>query len=125
VLLAARAVRRAGADRADYEALEEACLRGSLGDYELRPDAAPALAAAVDAARAAEASLDFSAAEAACLNSTLRALGYAAGAADTTLQAAILVTSDLDLLRFATEEGGVERYDPLSRDVLGRLTPVG
>jgi hypothetical protein len=135
VLLAARAVRRAaltlpadeqgplleGCDRL-VEAAREGTLErgyryeGGSGSVDL------ALEAAVDAAHAAEASLDFSAAETACLTSTTRALAYAAQSA-ATLQAAILVASDVDLLQFATDEFRIGRYDPLTPDVLARLTP--
>src|SRR5262249_55446338 len=83
-----------------------------------------ALEAAVDAARAAEASLDFSAAGTACLKSTTPALVHAAESAETSLQAAIQVASDVDQLRFATDEFGTGRYDPLTPDVLARLTPT-
>lgn len=137
MLVAARAVRRAaltlpadersplldGCDR-----LVEATVAGGLDrSYRYAGGAGPvalALEAAVDAARAAEASLDFSAAETACVNSTTRALAYAAQAAETSLQAAILVASDADLLRFATDEFGIGRYDALTSDVLARLTPT-
>ena len=136
VLLAARAVRRAaltlpasdqGPALEGCDLLVRATLAGGLEHgYRYEGDSGPvglALEAAVDAARAAEASVDFSAAETACANSTTRALAYAAQTADTPLQAAILVASDIDLLRFATDEFGIERYDPLTPDVLARLTP--
>ena len=136
VLLAARAVRRAALTLppGEREPLLEGCDRlvdGALAgvlerSYRFEGGSSPvalALEAAVDAAHAAEASLDFSAAETACLNSTKRALAYAAQQAETSLQAAILVASDVDLLRFATDEFGIRRYDPLTSDVLARLTP--
>jgi hypothetical protein len=136
VLLAARAVRRAALTRPTDERkplvegcdlLADAALAGELDQsYRFEPDSGAvglALEAAVDAARAAEASLDFSAAETACFNSTRRALAYAAQSADTPLQAAIRAASDVDLLRFATDEFGIGRYDPLTPDVLARLTP--
>jgi hypothetical protein len=136
VLLAARAVRRAaltlpaGEQRTLLEGcdrLVEAALAGGLErGYRYKGDSGPvglALEAAVDAARAAEASLDFSAAETACANSSTRALAYAAQSAETSLQAAIQVASDVDQLRFATDEFGIGRYDPLTSDVLARLTP--
>jgi len=136
VLLAARAVRRAaltlppgeqeplleGCDRLVDGALAGGLERGYRYDCGSGP-VALGLEAAVDAARAAEASLDFSAAETACLNSAKRALAYAAQSADTSVQAAILVDSDVNLLRFATDEFGIGRYDPLTSDVLARLTP--
>jgi hypothetical protein len=136
VLLAARAVRRAaltlpagaqgplleGCDR-----LVDAALAGGLDrGYRCEDGSGPvglALEAAIDAAHAAEASLDFSAAETACVNSTSRALAYAAQSAETSLQAAIQVASDVDQLRFATDEFGIGRYDPVTSEVLARLTP--
>ena len=137
VLLAARAVRRAALTLPPGERmpllegcdlLVEAALAGRL-ERGYRYGRGPglvglALEAAVDAARAAEASLDFSAAETACLNSTTRALAYAAESAETSLQAAILVASDVDQIRFATDEFGIGRYDPVTSEVLARLTPT-
>jgi hypothetical protein len=85
----------------------------------------PALDAALDAAFAADEALDFSAAESACTGSVLRSLAaVAASPALNPLQVQILVASDVDLLAFATDEQGIGRYDPLTADVLGRLTPV-
>jgi hypothetical protein len=121
------------------DALQEGCLGGAEDDWhrtlleELRSRSfsAPAepvraaLEAALDAAFAAESSLDFSAAESACTGSTLRAVDSCSRSPGLTpLQARILVASDVDLLAFAANELGVGRYDPLPHDLLGRLTPV-
>jgi hypothetical protein len=129
--------RRALAETCD--ALQEGCLGGGEGDWHRallaglrsRSFSAPAepvraaLEAALDAAFAAESSLDFSAAESACADSTLRAVDSCSRSPGLTpLQARILVASDVDLLTFATNELGVGRYDPLPHDLLGRLTPV-
>lgn len=138
VLLAGRMARRA-ADGDELRRIGEAFGAGCTGAAEsgwhrrLLEDArrlpesrARACAeAALDAAFAAESSLDFSAAESACTSSTLRAIEEAgASPALNPLQAQILAASDVDLLRFAAEEAGVGRYDPLPASVLGRLTSV-
>jgi hypothetical protein len=152
VLLACRLARRAVAalpadmsreERealvATCDALQEGCFGGGernwhrtlLAGLRARSFSAPAepvraaLESALDAAFAAESSLDFSAAESACTGSTLRAVDSCARSSGLTpLQARILVASDVDLLTFATNDLGVGRYDVLPRELLGRLTPV-
>ncbi|MEZ6190010.1 MAG: hypothetical protein R3C45_01815 [Phycisphaerales bacterium] len=80
---------------------------------------------AADAAHAAESSLDFEAAERACTQSVLKALASAAEMATLNpLQVRIFAAADLDQLRFACNEIGINRYDGLGTAVIGRLFPV-
>jgi hypothetical protein len=80
---------------------------------------------AADAALAAEAALDFGAAESACSNSAWNAMTHASQSPGMTpLQARIYAAADLDLLRFACEESRIGRYDGLGDAVLQRLVPV-
>lgn len=84
-----------------------------------------ALACAIDAAKAAEASLDFSAAETACSNSIAKSFAWASEAPGMTpLQARILLAADLDLLRFNCKEFNVGRYDAIPKGVFERLIPA-
>ncbi|MCB9889214.1 MAG: hypothetical protein H6836_06525 [Planctomycetes bacterium] len=81
---------------------------------------------AAAATHAASDSLDFSAAETACVNSVCNALVSAFEIEGTNpLQIRILVAADLDLLRFACQENRISRYDALGSAVLGRLPPAG
>jgi hypothetical protein len=87
--------------------------------------AALAMECAADATLAAEASLDFGAAEVACVNSAQRAMTHASESPGLApLQAQIFMAADLDLLRFACKEARVGRYDGLGEAVFGRMTPV-
>ncbi|MFT3684551.1 MAG: hypothetical protein QM783_06410 [Phycisphaerales bacterium] len=87
--------------------------------------AATAMYYALDAAHAAESSLDFSAAETACTASVGRAIAAAAdGPGLNPLQARIFITSDVDLLAFGCKEAGIGRYDGVGPHVPQRLTPV-
>lgn len=88
-------------------------------------EVASSLYFAADAAQAAEASLDFSAAETACVNSVMKSIGEARSVKTmTALQSTILLSSDFDQLRFTCGEARIGRYDGLGRDVMLRLTPV-
>lgn len=97
-------------------------------EYQPSRDAQPAFAAmyyTADAAMAAEASLDFEAAESACTQSVLKAM--ASVAEQNTLspiQARIFAAADLDLLRFACKENNIGRYNGLGTAVFRRLIPV-
>lgn len=87
--------------------------------------AAEAFACVADATHAAHESLDFSAAETACVHSAAKALACAAEAPGLSpLQVRIYAAADLDQLRFACSEAGVGRYDALGLHVMGRLAPV-
>jgi hypothetical protein len=80
---------------------------------------------AADATHAAHDSLDFSAAESACVGSVQRAMSAAAGAKGLQkLQVLVFMASDLDSVRFACKECGVGRYDGVGAGVMGRLAPV-
>lgn len=80
---------------------------------------------AADATHAAHDSLDFSAAESACVGSAFKAVACAAESPGLTpLQARIFAAADLDQLRFACKEAGVGRYDGLGTQVMSRLAPV-
>ena len=122
VMLAARLIRRAIGDQSAFvpacETLIDGCFggehgwhRGVLDVHRLPATAATgslraALEAALDAAFAAETSLDFSAAETACTSSALRAIGEASQAPSLNpLQARTYVVSDLDLLGFSLWRG--------------------
>lgn len=87
--------------------------------------AAVAMGWAADAVLAAEASLDFGAAETACVNSAHQAMAHSMESPGLTpLQARTYMAGDLDLLRFACEEARVGRYDGLGDAVFGRLLPI-
>lgn len=87
--------------------------------------AAIAMGWAADAALAAEASLDFGAAETACVNSAHQAMAHAMESPGLApLQARTYMAADLDLLRFACEESKVGRYEGLGGAVFGRLLPI-
>jgi hypothetical protein len=83
-----------------------------------------ALWSALDATRAADAAQDFpvDATVARSALNTVRAL--AADARIGALQLTILLTSDIDQLRFACDTANVARYAALPDDVFQRLTPV-
>lgn len=124
---------------AGCEALDRCCEAGERPGSELpaiarardlRTTGATGLAAevfrsAADAAHAAQDSLDFSAAEAACQGSVERAVeGAGRTPGLNPLQARILAASDVDVLAFNCREFRVGRYDGVGREVMLRLHPV-
>lgn len=79
----------------------------------------------IDAAMAAQASESFSAADTACSNSVGKAIESVSHAPGMNpLRTRILISADLNQLRFACDEAKVGTYDPIPKDVLLRLTPV-
>jgi len=77
------------------------------------------------AAHAAEASLDFSAAETACSCSVGKSLAESTRSLGMNhFQLVILISGDVDLLRFFCEEHSIGRYDGLTRAVVDALPPV-
>lgn len=85
---------------------------------------ANALWSAIDATRAAEATQDFPV-DATVTASARRAVAALAGDRRVNpLQLHILMAADFDLVRFACEEIGVQKYNGVTAHVLGRLAPV-
>jgi hypothetical protein len=93
------------------------------------PAALRAVAAAMhwaaDACHAANDSLDFGAAETACVGSVGRAIAELEDSPGLMpMQLHIYMAADVDQMAFACKEDGVGRYDAVSGHVFGRLLPV-
>ncbi|MBL9030418.1 MAG: hypothetical protein JNM80_01750 [Phycisphaerae bacterium] len=99
-------------------------LFGRLGDRRGTSAAFESLWLAADSACAAEAANDFPV-DAIVTASAWRSI---AAAADdpriSRIQVAVLLAADLDLVRFACAESGVQTYAGLGPAVLSRLTPT-
>ncbi len=152
VLIASRIARRAIVElpttvtQKDYDqfvsvcdSLDECAIRGersaeakSLFDKQLRYQpsrdstaASQALYYAIDAAHAAESSMDFEAAESACTGSVYKAIAAAAESAFMNpIRIAIFVAADIDQLNFACKSGAAHRYYGLGKEVVGNMIPV-
>lgn len=124
---------------ATCDAMDAAASDGSLGRERKRlveeamrwqPNAplhhvSLSLAAACDAALAANASTDFGAAETACATSSWNAVAHAGDDPRIgALRVRIIVASDIDQVDFTCHEFHITRYDALTNDVLGRLAPA-
>jgi hypothetical protein len=83
-----------------------------------------ALSWAIDAARAAQAANDFPIDGTVTRSAQTAVASLAADKRFSAMQLAILMASDLDLVRFATSEVRVGKYDGLTKNVLMRLTPL-
>jgi hypothetical protein len=79
---------------------------------------------AIDAARCAEAAMDFPV-DATVTNSARNAMGaLAADRRVNSLQLFILAAADLDQIAFACSEVHIGKYDGVTAHVIGRLAPV-
>lgn len=97
----------------------------AIPDNAIIHAAAETLRWASDAAMAAHDTQDFGAADAACINSAKQAMNWAMQSPGLNpLQVRVFAAADLDTLRFACKESRVGRYDPLGKDVMGRIAPV-
>lgn len=84
-----------------------------------------ALYYAADAAHAAHDSLDFSAAQSACVSSAWKSMQAAMGGAGLNpLQVMTYMAADLETVRFACKEGNVRTYDGVGKYVMERICPV-
>jgi hypothetical protein len=78
-----------------------------------------------DAARAAESALDFDAADEACTNSTMKAIGeIREAAALSTERVEELLLRELGRLRLACATAGISRNGGVTAAVLEQLTPI-
>lgn len=108
--------------KAERQAIERA--------MELHPSGAAgavgmALYYAADAAHAAHDSLDFSAAQSACVSSARKSMQASMGASGVNpLQVMTFMAADLETVRFACKEGGVRTYDGVGKYVMERICPV-
>jgi hypothetical protein len=88
------------------------------------PTLGEAIYYAIDACRAAEAAYDFPVDGTVTSSATNAIAALNRDRNLSTIQLMTLIASDLDLVKFACEEGKVGKYDGLTRHVLGRMPPV-
>ncbi|MBC7771536.1 MAG: hypothetical protein H7210_03470 [Pyrinomonadaceae bacterium] len=80
---------------------------------------------AADATHAANDTMDFGAADAACMASVRKSISFASQSRGLNpLQAAIAVAGDMDIIAFACKEASIGRYDGLGEGVMSRIHPV-